>query len=75
MPHKKKSLNTTIGRAIMCISWFLLVAWCLTYLILWLSSKNPVYILSGLIGACGILFQIYLLKRAKAQDESVKQKD
>jgi arginine exporter protein ArgO len=68
MPHKKKSLNATIGTVIICISWLLLVAWCITYLILWLNSKNTVYILSGIIGACGMLFQIYLLRRIKEQE-------
>ncbi|SFG33034.1 hypothetical protein SAMN02982927_01396 [Sporolactobacillus nakayamae] len=75
MCHKKKSLTTTIRTVIMYISWLFLVAWCVTYLALWLSSKNSVYILTGMIGACGILFQIYLIKRTKAQDESVKNKD
>jgi peptidoglycan biosynthesis protein MviN/MurJ (putative lipid II flippase) len=65
MPHRKKSLNVTIGTVIMCISWLLLVAWCITYLILLLSSKNPAYLLTGIIGACGMLFQIYFLRRIK----------
>lgn len=68
MPHKNKSLNAVIGTVIMCISWLLLVAWCITYLILWLNSNNPVYILSGIIGACGTLFQIYLVRKIKAQE-------
>lgn len=74
MTPKKKSLNTIIGNFVMCILWFLFAATLIASFILWLYTKNPLSIISGIICACGILFNIYLSKRAKV-DESIKNKD
>ncbi|MCO7128269.1 hypothetical protein NIE88_21315 [Sporolactobacillus shoreicorticis] len=74
MTLKKKSLNTIIGNFVICFLWFLFATSLITSFILWLHAKSPLSIISGIICACGILFNIYLGKRAKA-DKSVKNKD
>jgi hypothetical protein len=63
----KNSLNNTIGNIVIFTSWIVLISVIILGVVLWQKTNNFVFIISGLIGALGVLFNIYLFSKAKKE--------
>ncbi len=65
--NNKNSLNNTIGNILIFISWLVLIFAIIFSLIIWQKTNNWMFIICGLIGSLGVLFNIYLLSREKSK--------
>ena len=65
--NNKNSLNNTIENIVIVISSIVLICTIISSIIIWEKTSNLVYIISGGIGALGVLFNIYLLSKEKSR--------
>ena len=63
--NSKSSLNKTLVNIVIFICWIVLISIIISSTIIWVKTSNFIYILSGIIGAAGISFNIYLLSKEK----------
>lgn len=73
--NNKKSLNNTIGSIVIFISWIVLICIIISSLIFWTNTGSFIYIIGGIIGTLGTLFNIYLFSKEKSKDSSEKNYD
>jgi hypothetical protein len=67
---KKRNLNEIIGTVIVVISWLIFIAVIIGSMILWLRSGNSFYLITGLIGALGVLFNLSIVYRERARKQN-----
>ena len=65
--NNRNSLNNTIVNIVIFILWIVLICTIISSIIIWEKTSNFVYIISGLVGTLGILFNIYLLSKEKSR--------
>ncbi|WP_238900760.1 hypothetical protein [Clostridium sp. YIM B02500] len=63
----KNSLNNSIINIVVSVLWIIFVCMIISSVIIWEKTSELIYILSGVIGALGILFNIYLLSKEKSR--------
>jgi len=61
----KNSLNNSIINIVVSVLWLVFICIIISSIIIWEKTSDLIYILSGVIGALGILFNIYLLSKEK----------
>ncbi|NOW90057.1 lipid-A-disaccharide synthase-like uncharacterized protein [Clostridium beijerinckii] len=61
----KNSLNNSIINIVVLVLWLVFICIIISSIIIWEKTSDLIYILSGVIGALGILFNIYLLSKEK----------
>ncbi|WP_315078590.1 hypothetical protein [uncultured Clostridium sp.] len=64
--NNRKSLNNTIVNIVISILWVALICTIISSIIIWEKTSDLVYIISGVLGTLGILFNIYLLSKEKS---------
>ena len=69
MTNDKSSLNNTIGKIIIFISWIVLICGIISWFIIWKKTNNFIFIICGSIGTLGVLFNIFLLSKEKSKKE------
>lgn len=66
MPVKKnKDMNAIIGTVVITFLWIIFAALIVSSIIMWQKSNDFIAITSGIFGALGILFNIFLMSREK----------
>ncbi|AQS06505.1 lipid-A-disaccharide synthase-like uncharacterized protein [Clostridium beijerinckii] len=63
----KNSLNNSIINIVVSVLWLVFICIMISSIIIWEKTSDLIYILSGVIGALGILFNIYLLSKEKSR--------
>jgi lipid-A-disaccharide synthase-like uncharacterized protein len=63
----KNSLNNSIINIVVSVLWLVFICIIISSIIIWEKTSDLIYILSGVIGALGILFNIYLLSKEKSR--------
>ncbi|MBO0523020.1 hypothetical protein C1H57_21390 [Clostridium sp. 2-1] len=63
----KNSLNNSIINIVVSVLWGVFICIIISSIIIWEKTSGLIYILSGVIGALGILFNIYLLSKEKSR--------
>ena len=63
----KNSLNNSIINIVVSVLWVVFICIIISSIIIWEKTSGLIYILSGVIGALGILFNIYLLSKEKSR--------
>ncbi|MBA8933681.1 hypothetical protein [Clostridium beijerinckii] len=63
----KNSLNNSIINIVVSVLWVVFICIIISSIIIWEKTSDLIYILSGVIGALGILFNIYLLSKEKSR--------
>ncbi|NRY59414.1 putative Tic20 family protein [Clostridium beijerinckii] len=63
----KNSLNNSIINIVVSVLWVVFICIIISSIIIWEKTRGLIYILSGVIGALGILFNIYLLSKEKSR--------
>ncbi|NOW05379.1 hypothetical protein [Clostridium beijerinckii] len=63
----KNSLNNSIINIVVSVLWLVFICIIISSIIIWEKTSGLIYILSGVIGALGILFNIYLLSKEKSR--------
>ncbi|MFL0168362.1 hypothetical protein [Candidatus Clostridium helianthi] len=63
----KNSLNNSIINIVVSVLWLVFICIIISSVIIWEKTSGLIYILSGVIGALGILFNIYLLSKEKSR--------
>lgn len=65
--HNKgsKDVNGIVGKIIFTLLWVVFTALIVNAAIMWAISNDSIAITSGIIGAGGVLFNIYLMSREK----------
>ncbi|ALB45097.1 hypothetical protein [Clostridium diolis] len=63
----KNSLNNNIINIVVSVLWLVFICIMISSIIIWEKTSDLIYILSGVIGALGILFNIYLLSKEKSR--------
>lgn len=68
--NQKKDLNDVVGTVIMIIIWTIFFALLIGSAILWVHTGSPFYMISGMIGAAGVLTQLFIgyRERTRKQD-------
>ncbi|MBF7809527.1 hypothetical protein [Clostridium beijerinckii] len=61
----KNSLNNSIINIVVSVLCVVFICIIISSVIIWEKTSDLIYILSGVIGALGILFNIYLLSKEK----------
>jgi lipid-A-disaccharide synthase-like uncharacterized protein len=61
----KNSLNNSIINIVVSVLCVVFICIIISSVIIWEETSDLIYILSGVIGALGILFNIYLLSKEK----------
>lgn len=65
----KNSLNDNIGKTFIIILWGVLILVFISSIIIWKRTANWLFFASGIIGSIGVLFNIYILSKAKSNNE------
>ncbi|GAA0077032.1 hypothetical protein UT300005_14100 [Clostridium sp. CTA-5] len=65
--NNRNSLNNTIVNIVVSILWVVLICTIISSIIIWEKTSDLVYIISGVIGTLGILFNICLLSKEKSR--------
>jgi len=65
----KNSLNDNIGKILIFLLWIVLVLGFILSIIIWKRTANWLFFASGIIGSLGVLFNIYILSKAKSNNE------
>nr|WP_275299033.1 hypothetical protein [Clostridium sp. YIM B02500] len=60
-------MNNSIINIVVSVLWIIFVCMIISSVIIWEKTSELIYILSGVIGALGILFNIYLLSKEKSR--------
>jgi len=63
----KNSLNNIIINIVISILWIILVCTIISLVIIWKKTDDLINIMSEVIAALGILFNIYLLSKEKSR--------
>ncbi|WP_026885673.1 hypothetical protein [Clostridium beijerinckii] len=64
---KKDSLNNIIVNIVISVLCIIFVCMIIGSVIIWKKTSDLIYIISGVIGTLGILFNIYLLSKEKSR--------
>ena len=64
---KKDSLNNIIVNIVISVLCIIFVCMIISSVIIWEKTSDLIYIISGVIGTLGILFNIYLLSKEKSR--------
>jgi predicted membrane chloride channel (bestrophin family) len=62
-----KNLNNKLINILVFISLIIIICMGITFVIAWKKTNDLIFIISGPIGILGVLFNIYLLSRAKSK--------
>lgn len=65
----KNSLNDNISKTFIIILWGVLILVFISSIIIWKRTANWLFLSSGIMGSLGVLFNIYILSRAKSNNE------
>lgn len=65
----KNSLNNNIGKILIPLLWGVLSFVFILSIIIWKRTANWLFFASGIIGSIGVLFNIYILSKAKSNNE------
>nr|WP_207716665.1 hypothetical protein [Clostridium beijerinckii] len=60
-------MNNSIINIVVSVLWLVFICIIISSIIIWEKTSGLIYILSGVIGALGILFNIYLLSKEKSR--------
>ncbi|NRW44082.1 lipid-A-disaccharide synthase-like uncharacterized protein [Clostridium beijerinckii] len=60
-------MNNSIINIVVSVLWLVFICIMISSIIIWEKTSDLIYILSGVIGALGILFNIYLLSKEKSR--------
>nr|WP_209018209.1 hypothetical protein [Clostridium beijerinckii] len=60
-------MNNSIINIVVSVLWGVFICIIISSIIIWEKTSGLIYILSGVIGALGILFNIYLLSKEKSR--------